>query len=144
MAVRWVADPADLPGVPGAYALLLEMLRPVPLPPRRFAGELAAGRYVYFGNAWGAGGIRSRCLRHFRRTKRRHWHVDWLMESADHPLAVAFPGMDECDLVHRALAVAGESVPVPGFGSSDCRRCPAHLLALADRSPAGLLDLLYQ
>jgi hypothetical protein len=24
------------------------------------------------------------------------------------------------------------SVPVAGFGSSDCRRCPAHLLAVAD------------
>lgn len=144
MALRWVADPAALPDAPGAYALFLDLSRPVALPPRRFAGDLAAGRYVYFGNARGPGGIRSRCTRHFRRAKRHHWHVDWLMEAAVHPLAAAFPGGDECDLVGRALAVAGISVPVAGFGSSDCRRCPAHLLGLANGVPLTVLDALYQ
>jgi Uri superfamily endonuclease len=118
--------------------------RPVSLPPRRFAGELAAGHYVYFGNAWGPGGIRARCARHFRRAKKRHWHVDWLTDFAERPMAAAFPGMDECDLVGRALALAGVSVPIPGFGSSDCRRCPAHLLALDAGCLAVLSDGLYQ
>lgn len=128
----------------GAYAIRLILPRPVPLPPRRFAGDLAAGRYVYFGNAWGPGGIRSRCIRHFRKTKKRHWHVDWLMAYAEQPMAAAFPGLDECDLVQRALAMAGASAPVPGFGSSDCRRCPAHLLALAADLPTDLFGGPYQ
>lgn len=142
--MRWVADPADLPDAPGAYALFLDLPGPVSLPPRRFTGRLAAGRYVYFGNAWGPGGIRSRCTRHFRQGKRRHWHVDWLMEAAVHRLAAAFPGGNECDLVERALAIDGVSVPVVGFGSSDCRRCPAHLLALADGVSDSVLDAFYQ
>lgn len=144
MTLRWIADPADLPDAPGAYALYLEVSRPVVLPPRRFAGELAAGRYVYFGNARGPGGIRSRCAHHFRKTKKCHWHVDWLTVCADPLMAAAFPGLSECDLVGRAFAATGVSVPVPGFGSSDCRRCPAHLLALEAGSPASLLDGLYQ
>ena len=37
------------------------------------------------------------------------------------------------DLVRDLLELPGASVPVPGFGSSDCRACPAHLVAL----PAG-------
>ena len=41
----------------------------------------------------------------------------------------ALPGAHECDLVEALRALAEVSVPVPGFGSSDCRRCPAHLLA---------------
>lgn len=140
----WVADPADLPDAPGAYALFLDLPRSVSLPPRRFTGRLAAGRYVYFGNAWGPGGIRSRCTRHFRAGKRRHWHVDWLMEAARRPLAAAFPGGHECNLVGRALAIPGLAVPLVGFGSSDCRRCPAHLLALADGVSVSALDALYQ
>jgi hypothetical protein len=30
----------------------------------------------------------------------------------------------------RVLRVPGAGVPLAGFGSSDCRRCPAHLAAL--------------
>ena len=37
-------------------------------------------------------------------------------------------------LVRALLVLPGASVPVPGFGSSDCRACPAHLVML----PAGL------
>jgi hypothetical protein len=43
------------------------------------------------------------------------------------------PGGRECDLLDRLLKAPGAVVPVPGFGSSDCRTCPAHLVAL----PAG-------
>jgi hypothetical protein len=38
-------------------------------------------------------------------------------------------------LVRGLLDLPGTSVPLPGFGSSDCRSCPAHLVAL----PAGAI-----
>ncbi len=44
----------------------------------------------------------------------------------------AVPGGRECDLLARVLDIPGASVPVPGFGSSDCRACPAHLVTLPD------------
>jgi histidyl-tRNA synthetase len=40
------------------------------------------------------------------------------------------PEGDECDLLARALRTPGAAVPLHGFGSSDCRRCPAHLAAV--------------
>ena len=39
-------------------------------------------------------------------------------------------GGNECDLVAR-LIQNGAVVPVPGFGSSNCAVCDAHLVRLA-------------
>jgi hypothetical protein len=53
------------------------------------------------------------------------------------------PGGCECGLLDRLLKAPGAAVPVPRFGSSDCRRCPAHLVALpADFDPRGLAAAL--
>jgi Uri superfamily endonuclease len=134
-----------MPGARGAYALLVLLDRPVELP-RRFDGRrLPGGRYCYVGSARGAGGIRGRCARHLRAPLRCHWHIDWLLAGALDRVVVPFPGQQECEVLARLLAIEGASVPVPGFGSTDCRRCPSHLLALdrvrlavlADRVVAG-------
>jgi Uri superfamily endonuclease len=146
LSARWVDDAGDLPAEAGAYILFLELNEPARLPPRRFVGLLPAGRYLYFGSARGPGGIRGRCVRHFRRAKKTHWHVDWLTTSAARLIAAAFPGLGECDLVARTLAAGGAAVEVAvaGFGSTDCRRCAAHLLALRGEPGVGFFDDLYQ
>ena len=64
-----------------------------------------------------------------RKGKWRHWRIDHLTEAGTLRAALALPGMAECEVVRSLLALAGVTVPVPGFGSSDCRACPAHLLA---------------
>jgi Uri superfamily endonuclease len=112
----------DLPKLPGAYALLITLAKAT-------AG-FAPGRYAYLGSARGPGGIRARCARHLRKDKTPHWHVDRLTVAAD-VVALAIMNGGECNLTERLLA-AGATVPVPGFGSSDCRSCPAHLVALPD------------
>ena len=66
-----------------------------------------------------------------RHDKRRHWHVDQLVAAGRIEGAWGGPEARECDLVRRLLGVRGVHVPVPGFGSSDCRACAAHLLMLA-------------
>ena len=38
------------------------------------------GYYAYVGSAMG--GIKSRLSRHLRRNKKRHWHIDYLLERA--------------------------------------------------------------
>ncbi|NIP37734.1 MAG: GIY-YIG nuclease family protein, partial [Candidatus Dadabacteria bacterium] len=38
------------------------------------------GYYIYVGSAFGPGGVRARVSRHFRKTKRSHWHIDYLRE----------------------------------------------------------------
>jgi len=144
--IPWLSDPAGLPAEPGAYILWVDLAEAVPLPPRLAGGPLPAGRYLYVGSARGAGGIRGRCARHFRPDKKRHWHVDWLTASAARVTAAAFPGRDECDLVRRVLEAGGTAVAVTvaGFGSTDCRRCRAHLLTLAGAPAPDFLDRLYQ
>jgi Uri superfamily endonuclease len=118
IAAAFHHDVATLPAEPGAYVLLIRLeLAAAGLPP---------GRYLYCGSARGPGGLRARLGRHLRRGKSIRWHVDRLTEAGEALGAWVFPGGDECALV---AALGHLPVPIRGFGSSDCRRCAAHLLA---------------
>lgn len=119
---------SELPDEPGAYLLLIGLEQPLVLDIARFAGAtLPAGWYVYAGNANGRGGLRARIARHLRTAKSIHWHIDHLTRLVA-GAALCFSGADECDLVRNLSATATFAVPLPGFGSTDCRRCDSHLL----------------
>ncbi len=125
-------DANGLPATAGAYALLIRLDRPMRPAIRTLApATLAAGYYLYLGSARGPGGIRARVARHLRRDKPIHWHVDHLTTKGRVTRVIAAPGGSECALAARALGFDSVSVPVAGFGSSDCRKCPAHLLRLS-------------
>lgn len=124
-----VADFEGLGAERGAYLLIIKLSSPVRLRSRTIErGLLAPGDYIYAGSAWGAGGIKARAGRHLKQRKRRHWHIDDVTEAADfvHPIAV--PGGCECDLIQLLVTSGRFSIPVRGFGSSDCSRCDSHLL----------------
>ena len=122
----------DLPSDKGAYLLLIELAAPLAVAlPGRPATTLAPGRYAYAGSAYGPGGLRARIARHLRRDKPSRWHVDRLTAAGEVVAVLATPGGSECGLLEAALAVEGSTLPLPGFGSSDCRRCPAHLARVA-------------
>lgn len=130
------------PAEGGAYALLIALDAPLAtdvgaLGPLR----LDAGTYLYCGSARGPGGLRARIARHLRGAARPHWHVDHLIRSGRIADVVAVPGGSECALLARALAFAHVAVPAPGFGSSDCRRCPAHLVRIDGDAEAVLRAL---
>ena len=128
LTVTAVAD--DLPRVAGSYILLIGLeqdLEPgISSLPRT---RLTAGWYVYAGSARGPGGIAARAGRHLRRDKTQRWHVDRLTAVAGRVLAAPILDLDECGIVAALSARPGFSVPIAGFGSSDCRTCAAHLLA---------------
>lgn len=120
-----------LPAGPGAYVLIIDCAEPVPLDIATLAAtDLPAGRYAYAGSARGPGGIRARVGRHLRADKKPHWHIDRLTARAKIVDVRAYPGGRECDLVTELLSRPGAHAPVPGFGSSDCRDCVSHLVAL--------------
>lgn len=124
-----IAD--DLPDAPGAYVLVIEIETEITVEPaKRSPVRLAAGRYAYCGSAYGPGGLGARVRRHLRRGKSLRWHVDRLTETGRITALHLVPGGSECALLAALLALPEVSVPVPGFGSSDCRSCPAHLVAL--------------
>ncbi len=131
-------DAEALPAEAGAYLLILDLARPLRLDIKTLPGaRLETGRYAYAGSARGPGGIRARVARHLRADKKTHWHIDRLTARARITDLRVFPGGSECELVARLLAQADTSVPVPGFGSSDCARCESHLVALSPESLVG-------
>ncbi len=118
---------------PGAYVLIVDLARPLALDIATLPGAvLAAGRYAYCGSAHGPGGLRARIGRHLKRDKARRWHVDRLTGAGRIVAIHAEPNGSECALLARLRATRGATVPLAGFGSTDCRRCPAHLARVAE------------
>lgn len=85
------------------------------------------GYYMYFGSA--LGGLSARIARHLRRAKRLHWHIDYLLQSAEVIQVWSSSGDErlECEWYHTARDLPLSQDIVPGFGSSDCT-CPSHLV----------------
>ncbi len=127
------SESSALPRAPGAYALVVRLTRraTVTLSGERRLG-LPRGRYLYAGSAYGPGGIGARVARHLRAGKRSLWHIDQLTAAAHIEAVAAIPGGDECAIVSEALGLPDAEVPIPGFGSSDCRACAAHLVRITE------------
>jgi Uri superfamily endonuclease len=123
-----------LPPSAGVYALVWRLVSPLRLEVGRLGRvDLPPGWALYVGSAHGPGGLAARVGRHLRAEKRTHWHVDALTGRA--PVcavwAVESARRLECAWAGAIMGLAGVSIPVPGFGSSDCR-CPTHLFHLPD------------
>ena len=125
------------PTAAGAYALLMRLGAPLEFPWRGRDARLGPGWYVYAGSARGPGGIAGRLKHHLRRGKRVHWHVDRLTAAAAEVRPCAWVGGSECAIVSRLAALPGFSLPLPGFGSSDCRCCASHLLRYDEAGISG-------
>ena len=95
-----------------------------------------SGYYVYTGRA--VKGLEKRIQRHLSRKKKCHWHVDYLTAQKDidvvQVLIHSSSAEEECDIVKYICSLPGASIPVPGFGASDCSgRCGAHLVFFKDK-----------
>lgn len=127
-----------IPAAPGGYILELSLASTTEIISGRFSGVvLAAGVYLYAGSACGPGGLRGRLSRHARPVEsiRLHWHIDHLrrvavvQRAAWLATAEAVSDNIECRWAQALHALPGAAIPLPGFGSSDCRRgCRAHLI----------------
>jgi Uri superfamily endonuclease len=83
------------------------------------------GLYAYVGSAQAH--LEKRIERHRRKTKRRFWHVDYLLDSADVKIVKSFykktGKLEECRIASK---ICQKSIPIRNFGSSDCK-CKSHL-----------------
>ena len=122
---EWPAAPS------GVYCLVLW------LPYTRLitlAGEngcrFERGWYVYTGSA--KRNLRSRLLRHLRRRKKLHWHIDHLRAVTSIRQIWVWPWTAgaECRTNMMVRDMADATCPVKGFGASDCH-CWAHLMAFS-------------
>ncbi len=134
-------QPLVFPAMPGAYAFTVALPAPLLLNIPRFAGTiLPAGSYVYVGSARGGGGLRARLQRHLRRSKPLHWHIDRLTVTGAVQQIIAVPQGHECALMQRLQSLPGVTVPLAGFGASDCRACEAHMAAVPQQFDLRALD----
>ena len=120
-----------LNSTPGTYALLLTLQEPTELQVGRLDRiHFKSPFYLYFGSAFGPGGLEARIKHHLQPACRAHWHIDYLRQAAEVLGAWYTNDMArlECTWANAASALRGVS-PVPRFGSSDCR-CYSHLLAV--------------
>lgn len=141
---------SSIPAEVGTYCLHLKLN----FPRRIKIGKLGeynfpAGDYSYVGSALGSGGLRARMGRHLRGDGRRHWHIDWLRaESAVTGYFSLVSSLRlECLWSQALMKFPDVSVPVPGFGASDCKDsynpCPAHLVWLKPgRHPKKIQEIL--
>ncbi|MBT3764550.1 MAG: GIY-YIG nuclease family protein [Rhodospirillaceae bacterium] len=120
----------EIPSLPGAYLLAVFLANPFDLSVSTLpATTLPRGWYIYAGSARGPGGLKARVGRHLRRGKSPRWHIDPLTEAATEMFASLYVEGRECGLMTKVIKSQRFQVPVPGFGSSDCRICPSHLAA---------------
>ncbi|WP_152655639.1 DUF123 domain-containing protein [Oceanobacillus sp. CFH 90083] len=83
------------------------------------------GYYVYVGSA--KQNIRARVDRHIQMDKKKRWHIDYLRPYLQIQAVQTYPGAEgECALCERLMQENAGTMPVKGFGSSDCR-CFSHL-----------------
>lgn len=116
----------------GIYAILLEMPQSVVVRTRGRLFQLKAGHYVYIGSAMN--GLAARIGRHLSTAKRKHWHIDYLLE---YGIINGVVSAETCKSYECDIAAALSVLPsVPGFGCSDCR-CRSHLFR--GESETGLL-----
>ncbi len=129
-------------GVPpdrGGYVLLLSLGVESEIPIGRLRTmRFQSGYYAYIGSAMG--GLKQRILRHIRNKKKRHWHIDYLMEKAllDNIIVCKSEKRIECDI---AGEIRKEYSVINGFGSSDCK-CSGHLFYSKSAMSEGIMKNL--
>jgi Uri superfamily endonuclease len=148
---RWVSDMGEtsrydgltmgeagnlwLPLLPGTYALVLTASRGLEISVGRL-GRLTVqpGCYVYVGSALGPGGLARRVGRHAAAEKKCRWHIDYLttLATLDEVWYTVDKARRECQWAGVLKQVRGATVPLEGFGTSDCR-CRSHLFFFRKR-----------
>jgi Uri superfamily endonuclease len=127
----------DLPASHGTYVLHLFVSHAQPIEVGRLGLQhLPIGDYFYIGSARGAGGLRARVGRHLRGAGPLRWHIDYLRAVAEvrDALYTVTDTPLECVWSQALAQLPDAFIPVPHFGSSDCRSgCAAHLVAFPRR-----------
>jgi len=120
----------------GNYTLIISIAAPVHIKISDLGMfGFKKGYYAYTGSAMGEGAVdlRHRIARHLRERKTKHWHIDYLLASQKAGITAivtcSTSANEECKITRSVQSMEGASVPVDGFGASDCREgCGSHLV----------------
>ena len=89
---------------------------------------LQPGYYVYVGSAFGPGGLKARIGHHSGISQRPHWHIDYLRSALllDEVWYTYDSEQHEHQWADILKCLKGATLPIAGFGASDCS-CKSHL-----------------
>jgi sugar fermentation stimulation protein A len=116
----------------GAYVMLFRMNEHRSVAVGRLGVfDLPEGWYAYVGSAMN--GLKARTDRHLQGARRKHWHIDHLLPLASERSALLVPSdvNIECRIAEVIQGWEGTTMPIKGFGSSDCH-CRSHLFHLME------------
>jgi Uri superfamily endonuclease len=114
---------------PGTYTLILSCANNARIQVGRLGTmQLQRGYYVYLGSALGPGGLRARIAHHQKLSTQPHWHIDHLRAHTRlRSVWLRYDGRRrEHEWARAILKVKDATIPVPGYGASDCS-CPSHV-----------------
>jgi Uri superfamily endonuclease len=120
---------------PGTYALILACVTETRLRIGKLGTiHLQPGYFVYVGSAFGPGGLSARLSHHRRPIIRPHWHIDYLRPATilNEIWLTYDPSSREHQWADLFARIKHGSIPLPGFGSTDCS-CGSHLFFFRDR-----------
>ena len=118
----------------GIYALIIKIKDEISLKIGKNKNyRFFPGYYVYIGSALGiySNNIEARLKRHFSRTKKLFWHIDYLLASPKVEPVKAFYAITELKMECRLsvqLQNFSNFIIFENFGNSDCQAgCKTHL-----------------
>jgi len=120
----------------GIYTLIIRLNKKIRLEVNKLGSfNLQKGYYAYTGSALGDGAtsLTRRIERHLKKKKTRHWHIDFLLARKEATIvavvAAESSGNKECQTNEAIKSIEGATIPVVGFGASDCKHhCRSHLV----------------
>jgi Uri superfamily endonuclease len=113
----------------GIYVILMELDEPnMILVGKNREFDFQKGFYGYVGSA--LSGLERRLARHLSSTKRRHWHIDYLLSTAEMRGIICAKTSERKECI-AAQTLSQRLSPIVGFGCSDCH-CPSHLFFCQD------------
>ncbi len=132
----------------GIYLLEIKILQKFSIEIGKFGKvTFEKGFYYYIGSA--QKNLHQRILRHIRKSKKLHWHIDYLNSENNSKIENIFifpnyPKNEECLLVDSLEKNFHQSHKVKKFGNSDCIKCVSHLLFNKKKIDYNHLFSLYQ
>jgi Uri superfamily endonuclease len=87
--------------------------------------DFPEGFYVYVGSAMK--NLEQRILRHYSALKKKKWHVDYFLESAEIIKFIVFPSNKKQECKITKILLDDGTIIAEKFGSTDCK-CKTHLI----------------
>jgi Uri superfamily endonuclease len=117
----------------GAYQLFIHINKEIELKIGKLGTfQFSVGNYIYTGSAMK--NLHQRVARHQRKEKKLKWHIDYLLNNENvtitHIKIYKSETKDECKINQNSINEFNASIPVNGFGSSDCKICISHLIKI--------------